>query len=896
MLHARQFVLSAPSRSAFVVPKATVSAAGPSASAELRSRLTHWSEEPNRGAPLRGIYRRLLDAAADLAQAPDRVGYRDVVALVGQVLRHESVSTGHSASLTVPSAAPWPTAAQWRAAGFSVSEAGGRIRIEAGAWSPDWIQGPRDAIDLAISAPFGVPERDGQPAVESLRRTITVVTADPFFEAVTGNCTYQGEGQREATRAILTAAPGSTILVSLPTGTGKTATALVPALVGGPTGLTVIIVPTIALAVDQERAVGEYRPLLGTFEPPFAYHSGLEPALQQRIRERVRSGEQRILITSPEAALGALAPALFDAAAAGALRYLVIDEAHMVAEWGVEFRPEFQLLSGLRRALLWAGRAQGVSRLFRTVLLSATLPEESISILDTLFGADGMEVVSATTLRPEPLYLLAPCNSTEQRTGRLIEAVAHLPRPMVVYVTKPQHADALAVRLDAEGFRRIRVVTGRTPAAARRSALDAWRGSQGRTRSDVVIASAAFGLGVDLSDVRTVVHACIPETVDRFYQEVGRGGRDGHASLSLLMPAPADIEEARSLSVPTQVGLIKAVDRWEALMDRSEPLPDGRLRIDLRARRTGIVWNSKANIEWNVRTLALFARAEMIDIDIDPPPRRRADEEIEEWDARAGDALKTYRVQAVVALRRSDLRQSAAWERDFHRVRDRTTAHFARSFSQMLRITQGACPTDVFARTYTVGPLTLQSGNRLRIVPRGRCGGCPVHPVQPADGEEILPPPVSSASHVSQALAGLAPPEHPIVASYPRATPPQEWTRLMRDLLRKLVQHGIQEIVAPDALIADRLIRELYRWSPEGFVFVSHTLHPVTGPVRPTVMICSSSPADQVIPRPYLERHVSKHPFLLVVPDDARDPERPNQPLRLTRTPHWPVVTLLSAL
>jgi ATP-dependent DNA helicase RecQ len=112
------------------------------------------------------------------------------------------------------------------------------------------------------------------------------------------------------------------------------------------------------------------------------------------------------------------------------LRYFVIDEAHIVEQWGDEFRPAFQELPGLRRDLLRLTS-------FTTLLLTATLTESCLDTLETLFGKPGpFQVISAVQLRPEPSYWFAWCQSEEIRKQRLIEAVYHLPRPLIVYATK----------------------------------------------------------------------------------------------------------------------------------------------------------------------------------------------------------------------------------------------------------------------------------------------------------------------------------------------------------------------------------------------------------------------------------------------------------------------------
>ena len=158
-----------------------------------------------------------------------------------------------------------------------------------------------------------------------------------------------------------------------------------PALLGWPArGLTLVVVPTVALAHDLAHQVRELCGRIGAdTTTPLAWHADLPDAERQVIKRAIRDGQQPILFASPEAVLQALSPALFDAAERGLLRSLVIDEAHLVAQWGNDFRPEFQSLTGVREELLKV--CPPMSR-FRTTLLTATLTPESFTTLRTLFG------------------------------------------------------------------------------------------------------------------------------------------------------------------------------------------------------------------------------------------------------------------------------------------------------------------------------------------------------------------------------------------------------------------------------------------------------------------------------------------------------------------------------
>src|SRR5690606_24283826 len=132
-----------------------------------------------------------------------------------------------------------------------------------------------------------------------------------------------------------------------------------------------------------------------------AWLGGRTADSHETIKERIRSGRQGILFASPEAVCGALLHSLYAAADKGLLTYFVVDEAHLIAQWGDAFRPAFQQLAGVRRGLLRASPGEG----FRTLLLSATFSPQVIGTLEALFGPrERLQMVSAVHLRPEPRY------------------------------------------------------------------------------------------------------------------------------------------------------------------------------------------------------------------------------------------------------------------------------------------------------------------------------------------------------------------------------------------------------------------------------------------------------------------------------------------------------------
>ena len=213
----------------------------------------------------------------------------------------------------------------------------------------------------------------------------------------------------------------------LPTGSGKTEVVLTRAIRSRPRQ-TCLIVPTVALALDLERRAQE---LLGEYAP-LAYHGDLAEGEKAELAQRVRDGTQWLIISSPEAACTVLAQPLEASAAEGQLALLAIDEAHIVAEWGDDFRPAFQTLAGLRRRLL---HRSPLGRRLVTAMLTATLDDYGLETLRRLFPGDRNLLVSAQVTRPEPSWWMSHCVTEEQKRERFLEACRHLPRPLLVYTS-----------------------------------------------------------------------------------------------------------------------------------------------------------------------------------------------------------------------------------------------------------------------------------------------------------------------------------------------------------------------------------------------------------------------------------------------------------------------------
>ena len=217
-----------------------------------------------------------------------------------------------------------------------------------------------------------------------VQRKIFSHKADPFIKNLFSYESYHSKAQREILIKQIFMKDGEVLIGNLPTGSGKSLLFQWPILKDKfNNGLTLVVVPTISLAIDQERRIKELlKKNKINFTQRFAYYSGLDENEKQIIKTNIRENKQGLLFTSPEMVIQSLLPSLYIAAKGGSLRYFFIDEAHLLADWGDSFRTDYQKLSAIRNGLLEAS----TGKKFKTILLSATFTSVNLNLLENLFG------------------------------------------------------------------------------------------------------------------------------------------------------------------------------------------------------------------------------------------------------------------------------------------------------------------------------------------------------------------------------------------------------------------------------------------------------------------------------------------------------------------------------
>ncbi|WP_415129609.1 DNA helicase RecQ [Paracoccus sp. (in: a-proteobacteria)] len=340
------------------------------------------------------------------------------------------------------------------------------------------------------------------------------MSAAPLLRQVFGFDGFR-PGQQEIVEAV---ASGRDVLAIMPTGGGKSLCYQLPALMRD--GLTVVISPLIALMRDQVRALTEAGVAAA------ALTSGNSEDENGQVLRALSAGDLRLLYMAPERlASGATLPLLRRAG----VRAIAVDEAHCVSQWGHDFRPDYLRVGELRQAL-------SVPLAAFTATADAETRDE---IVARLFQGDRPQIFLRGFDRPNIHLAFQPKDGPRRQV--LDFASARRGQSGIVYCGTRAKTETLAGALNEAGLSAV-AYHGGMEAEARREVEARFQREDGL----IVTATVAFGMGIDKPDIRWVAHADLPKSIEAYYQEIGRGGRDGAPAETMTLYGPEDIRLRRS--------------------------------------------------------------------------------------------------------------------------------------------------------------------------------------------------------------------------------------------------------------------------------------------------------------------------------------------------------------
>jgi ATP-dependent DNA helicase RecQ len=340
-------------------------------------------------------------------------------------------------------------------------------------------------------------------------------TARDILRSVFG---YQGFRPNQQ-QIIETLLRGEDAFVLMPSGGGKSLCYQIPAIMRPGTGI--VVSPLISLMKDQVDA------LRANGVRAAAYNSSLEPEAARQVLAQLHDGRLDLLYVSPERALS---DGFLDRLAALPVAVIAVDEAHCISQWGHDFRPEYVALGQLRE------RLPGVP----LIALTATADPHTRDDIVEKLGLDDAPCFVSSFDRPNIRLLVAQKHNPHAQLQRFLEA--HEGEAGIVYCSTRRRTEELAAHLRGRGVAADAYHAG-LPAEERERVQEAFIFDQIR----IVAATVAFGMGIDKTNVRFVVHWDLPQHLEGYYQEIGRSGRDGSPAEALLLFGWEDVPRVRAL-------------------------------------------------------------------------------------------------------------------------------------------------------------------------------------------------------------------------------------------------------------------------------------------------------------------------------------------------------------
>lgn len=540
----------------------------------------------------------------------------------------------------------------------------------------------------------------------------TAAFTNGYIRGLSGYTRFMSAAQQLAVTGALKVPNGYTALIAMRTGGGKS---LITQSVAyqHENGLTVVIVPTISLMLDQMRSARRFAKSSNADTEVMCYYSGSE-VNADAVAKAIEQKEVRLLFLSPETLTKnqTLRQKIIESSINGYLTNLIVDEAHIIIEWGSSFRVDFQCLDAFRKVLL------GYNPNIRTFLLSATYNSETVRALRLFYSIGGRWIeLRFDRLRKEPRFDIVKCNSYYEKHAKLRELVCRLPHPMIIYVNTPSDAESIRDELLMLGYKNIKLFTGKTSSADREEIIRQWVDDD----FDLMIATCAFGVGVDKKDVRTVIHLYIPSGPNQYYQECGRGGRDNLPCLSVMLYTSDDVQSAYKLSQKV-LTTEKLLGRWFSMIDSSKTkkgisstVIDTSIKPAYNEDDEFFNYVNNADVTWNVYVILLLRKNGLLAI-----------EKVEFTNDRY---LFYVKINDFSILHKSD-----STTQIFDSIREKEKALISNDFESLrkaLELSEKRCLSDMFTNTYK---LTEEY-----------CAGCNAHndPVDEENSNNVIMLPVN---------------------------------------------------------------------------------------------------------------------------------------------------------